>query len=391
MKTLGNEHVLSIGLVTTGLSNAGGMYRVSKEMVKQFVLRKDVKDVTVVVRADLPSDPIEGAVLHPALGPVNYSLLTQWRVFIACMRYLRHCDFIHCLIEPYGPGAALAALILRKPFFISVIGTYSKPPKGSSPHDTIKRLLMRFMYRRAEMLLTMAEHNIRVINEVMTVNNWTFMPNGADLAGFPMPASYAPPAEPFILTVGALKPRKGQDTTVKALALLKDRFPTLRYLIVGRADGFSSFVGRIKAVAEEGGVADRVVFTGRIDDEELIRLYQTCSAFVLAAREVDGSFEGFPTVFYEAHGCGAPVISTYGFSSEYAIKEGYNGFLVQPDDPAALADAIANIVADGALRVQLGKNGRKEAELHSWDHIAAKHIEVYQRGVQKARGSLTQN
>jgi glycosyltransferase involved in cell wall biosynthesis len=82
-------------------------------------------------------------------------------------------------------------------------------------------------------------------------------------------------------------------------------------------------------------------------------------------------------VFYEAHSLGAPVVSTYGFGSEYVIKNGHNGFLVPQDNHVEVADAIRKIVSNPTLRENMSKNGREEARKHSWDDIGVHYLAAY--------------
>lgn len=373
----------SIGFITDGLSSRGGMERYSSFMVGSYMRHPEVSRVTVITLKHTKNDPSEAKVYNEIISG-RYGPKTQISVFWASMKHLRSVDVIHCAIETFGPGAALAALIMRKPFFITLAGTYSVPPKGYSLRAIVKREMIRFMYRNAAQILTMSERNTRLINEVMTVKNWTFTPNGVDIAYFPMRDMSKPLEEQFVMTVGDLKPRKGADTTIEAVGLLKDRFPNLKYKIIGSNTKFPNFVNKLHTLAKSTGLNERVEFLGRVEDDELRRLYQTCTAFVLAARNDNGSFEGFPMVFYEAHACGAPVVSTYGFGSEYVIENGRNGFLVHENDPKALAEAIAKIADNDVLRKSMSENSRKEAEKHTWDMIAQKYyIDIFKSYLSK--------
>jgi phosphatidylinositol alpha-1,6-mannosyltransferase len=236
------------------------------------------------------------------------------------------------------------------------------------------RFLLRFAYKVAAHTTTGSfgtEQKVKAAGVVLA--GCRFIPNGVDEKIFHFDQV---PREDFFMTVGEIKPRKGADLGVKALALLAEEFPALTYKIVGSYKE-NPFVDTIRALAKEAGVSDRVVFTGRIDDRELVSLYNRCRAFVLAARDAAGSFEGFPMVYYEANRCGAPVITTTGFGSEYAIKPGVNGFLVDPEDAPAIADALRRILTDKNLAQQLTQGALNESGKHTWGQLAPSIVAFY--------------
>lgn len=373
---------LTIGCVTSSVSYHGGWDTLSKGIIGAVAKRHDV----IVLTAKGEKNDEVSYPVHSVL-PANYikfHLRNQLGVFIQCLKFFRKCDAIHTFIEPYTPGAALASKVLGIPLFITIAGTYCVIPKAGGLRGLVKRTIMKFMYRQAVFIATGSHRNIELIEEVMPLGKrWKFVPFGVDPEKFKKTREYEKPKHPFILTVGAVKPRKGQDYTIKALALLKDEFPDLRYKIGGGYDPTYPFIKEIKSLIENEGLEGRVEILGRVSDEDVLEFYSTCAVFVLAAQTVEGSFEGFPMVFYEAHSMGAPVISTYGFGSEYVIKNGENGFLVPQENVTELADAIRKIVGNPELREKMSRRGLEEAHRHSWDDIGRYYLEAYDEHVGK--------
>lgn len=373
---------MKIGYITSSISYQGGWDTLSKGIVTAISKHHDVKVLTARgTVSDVASYPVLSVLPKKY---ISFGLMNQLRVFFYCIKHFRDRDALHVLIEPFGPGAALASFFLRLPFFITLAGTYSAIPRGGGLRGLIKRSLMKFMYKKAVYIATGSNRNIELIEEVMSLGNkWKFVPFGVDLEKFKNLKSFEKNADPFILTVGAVKERKGADFVVKALSVLKDEFPNLKYKIAGDDKAKPLFVKRLKELIQDKGLVNRVELLGRVEEEKLLEYYSECVAFVLAAQTIGGAFEGFPMVFYEAQALGAPVISTYGFGSEYVIKDGYNGFLVPQGDYLKLAAAIKKILVNSDLREELSRNSRKEAEKHSWDDVSIHYLDAYKKFIRK--------
>lgn len=374
---------MKIGYVTSSISYHGGWDTLSKGIVTAVSKHYDVKVLTA-----------QGEVNDTAPYPIfsvlpkkytSFGLLNQTRVFLSCLRHLRDRDAIHVLIEPFGPGAALASKVLGIPLFITLAGTYCVIPKAGGIRGFVKRVIMKFMYNQASFIATGSLKNIELIEEVVSIESkWKFVPFGVDPDKFKNDKSYPPPVHPFIFTVGAVKERKGADYVIRALTLIKDEFPNLHYKIAGSDKQKPGFVSYLKDLIKEKGLEDRVEILGRTPDEKLLEYYATCEVFVLAAQTINGAFEGFPMVFYEAHALGAPIITTSGFGSEYVIKDGYNGFLIPQGDYEELADAIRKIVGNPTLRKEMSEHGREEASQHTWDKISEHYVRAYEALVKHA-------
>ncbi|HWJ21306.1 MAG TPA: glycosyltransferase family 4 protein [Gemmatimonadaceae bacterium] len=173
---------------------------------------------------------------------------------------------------------------------------------------------------------------------------------------------------PLLLTVARLVRHKGQDVAIRALARLASDFPTLRYLVVG--DGADE--PRLRALAAELGVEDRVVFTGPLSDDEIAEAYATASVYVGLSRVDNGiNVEGFGISFVEAGASGTPSVAGDSGGVSAAVRDGETGFLVPPEDDAAAAAAIRSLLADPARRAAMGAAARRAVEEHyNWDRVA---------------------
>lgn len=356
---------MHIGFVTSALSSDDGWARYSKSLIESVVKHANV---SVLVEKNVANESKLPNVFQ-VLPPSSFHPRVQLQVYKNVKKHLKGADLVHSLIEPFAPGAAKGAKSIGAKFLMTLHGTYSVPP--SNPFS-VRRFLLKYAYHATSMTTTGSKYTEQKTREQVKFGECRFIPNGVDTASFHL-VEGAISVHPFLLTVGAVKPRKGADITLEAFGLLKDEFPTLELKIVGDISN-AGFVEKLKKRAEELGVSSRVHILGKISDQELLELYNTCTAFVLAARDSDGQFEGFPMVFYEANACGAPVITTRGFGSEYAIKDGQNGFLTEMEHPEQIAECAKKLLSTENLRMQMKSFALQEAENHTWDNIASRFL-----------------
>ena len=146
-------------------------------------------------------------------------------------------------------------------------------------------------------------------------------------------------AGPLELTfLGNVAPRKGLDDLVAGLRRVGRTGVDWRLTVVGDRTVEPAHVAAVEDAVAAAGVADRVRFTGRLDDDAVAaRLRET---HVLA---VPSRYEPFGMVYLEAMGFGCvPVATTAGGAAEF-IRDGESGFLVDPDSPAGVASAVRRL------------------------------------------------
>ena len=176
---------------------------------------------------------------------------------------------------------------------------------------------------------------------------------------------------PMILTVGGLVERKGHDMVIRSLPAVCQRVPDVTYLIVGAG----LFRERLDELAVELGVRDRVVFAGRVPDDELPDVYAMCDVFAMPsrARPTLHDVEGFGLVFLEAGACAKPVVAGRSGGIEDAVVDGYTGLVVDPSDVRDISQALIRLLTDSELRGRLGQQGRDRVEKgRTWSIVGAR-------------------
>ncbi|HXH07208.1 MAG TPA: glycosyltransferase family 4 protein, partial [Vicinamibacterales bacterium] len=178
-----------------------------------------------------------------------------------------------------------------------------------------------------------------------------------------------------VLFAGRILPHKGLDDLVDALP------PDLPLEIAGPAPD-AGYLAQLRARA----AGRRVRFLGVLPDEALVAAYRRALCVVLPSvhRDREGRDTRVPEllgqVLLESLACGTPVIATAVASLPEIVDDGVTGFLVPPNDPAALRDRLERYRADRALVERMGAAGRAAMlERFRWDDVVERCLEIYRR------------
>ena len=197
--------------------------------------------------------------------------------------------------------------------------------------------------------------------------------HGLDLARFgPFERALAArdggqPSDPvIILSVGRAVEKKGYDTLLRALAMLAPRF-SFRFVHVGGGEELP----KLKALASSLGLAAYTEWKGALAQDEVLALYRQADIFALACRiSQDGDRDGLPNVLVEACSQKLVCVSTFVSGVPELLSDGVNGVVVEPENPPALAAALARLIADPALREKLGEAAERRVREH-FDHVSS--------------------
>ena len=166
-----------------------------------------------------------------------------------------------------------------------------------------------------------------------------------------------------VLFVGNITPRKGVDTLIDGLAAAAG---DAELTVVGKpAD--EGYLSRCHDRVVDHGLSERVTFTGGIDDDALAAAFR--EHHVVA---VPSQYEGYGIVYLEGMSFGLPAIAARAGGATDLVTDGKNGFLVDPGDAAAVADAITTLAADRDRLATMGQAARKRYETQpDWAETAA--------------------
>jgi phosphatidylinositol alpha-mannosyltransferase len=197
------------------------------------------------------------------------------------------------------------------------------------------------------------------------------IPNGVDCSGFGN-------AEPFpgwpgdggaLFFIGRIdEPRKGLPVLLAAMPAIVERHPDVRLLVAGPGD-----VDEIRSSLTPD-LVDRVEFLGLVSEADKARAFMSADVYV--APNTGG--ESFGIVLLEAMASGTPVLASDLEAFRRVTAQGHAGAHFANEDPADLARAAADLLADAAERRRLAAAGRERALEFDWSTVARRVVEVYE-------------
>ncbi|MEE8494258.1 MAG: glycosyltransferase family 1 protein [Nitrospirales bacterium] len=292
---------------------------------------------------------------------------TQWWDQVTLPRQLAQ-DQVSAFLSPYYKGPLLApcpvVLTIHDLFFINY------PGRRRLLYDAFMTGLARLHASRATAIIADSEYSKRTILKRLGVDaaKVSVIPDalGAEFKPTPLPddvrARYGID-RPYILYVGNFKPHKNLPRLLQAYAKLPDSLRGSHRLVL--AGGDHTHQQELERLARTLEVADSVLFPGLIAGPDLPALYSGSALFILPSLE-----EGFGLPAVEAMACGAPVVA----SNRAAIPEVVESaaILFDPEDSAAIADAMVQVLSMTELQETLRQRGLARAREFSPDRTSGR-------------------
>lgn len=299
--------------------------------------------------------------------------------FFAIRRLMRSADIIHAFdVFPFGIIAYIASFGLCKKIVLTAMGSGSLVPLYSFWH----RWLSALAFRRADAVVTISRFmRDEIFKKVPDISIFVIAP-GIDrsiLEERDEATAKVRAYQPYLLSVGALRWRKGYALTIRAFAKIKKEFPDMQYVIVGKRYADKEYEKLVRIIREEG-LEGSVYILDSIDTDEAKReLYRGAELFGLLSQNVHHDVEGFGIVFLEAAAAGLPVVGSKGCGVEDAMQEGVNGILVDSSDADAFAEAVIRIKKTPGLLDAMSKASREYAKRFLWEDKIRAYGEAYRR------------
>lgn len=341
--------------------------------VRQLAERLRLRDHRVLVLAPASApveDPFVRVVGRPVRVPYNGSVApicptpTSARRIRTALREFRP-DVVHAH-EPLVPGTGMfAARAARVP----VVATFHAYADRAAVFSAVAPAL-RPLWRRLDVRLAVSEAAAAFVSRRLR-GPVRIVPNGVEVELFASAEPAELPEGRRILFVNRLDPRKGFRVMVEAFGRVVERHPEALLVVAG--DGSEREALRDLAPSAR----ERVVMLGAVPHGDLPPYHAASEVFCAPAV----GRESFGIVLVEAMAAGLPVVASDIPGYREVVRDGVDGLLVPPRDPAALADAVSRLLADPGLAATYAEAGRARAPRYSWDAVAAEIEEVYAEAV----------
>ena len=282
-------------------------------------------------------------------------------------------------LTSYYKYPALAARLCRVPIVWFV---------REDPESKRGRRLFPWIRRLADVIVTVSYDTREKMFSGKAPANAKVVHNGVDLQEFsPEPNRCLheqfklSPQLKLVGTVSSLEERKGVEFLLRAVSIIKRRNENFRLIIVGEdRSRDKSYLGKMRRIIEEEDISRLVILAGPRPD--VARLMNGLDVFVLPTL-----WEGLARTILEAMACGLPVVATRVGGNPEQVRHDFNGLLVPPGDPQALAEAIACLLEDDRKRSQMGRAGRLRAEREFSLPGHVREVEKIYRGLRHKRWS----
>lgn len=371
---------MKVLIITANVSDKSGWGRSSRSIVEELV----AQGVKVEIMSEQPPDKDITCVWHP-LYPLS-ARFALWgffqNIWTAHVAACKGIDVVHALDGwPFGVYGYAGVLGSKRKFFITGVGTYSVAPL----YSRVRGLFLRIAYAHAHKIFCISEYvkkqlALAGINEskLVTVHlGATPLPevSSDEINQLRQKYHIAPDRFPIVLTVGAIKDRKGQMHTLRAVELLKKKYPAILYIAVGSRLPPSYATGMEEyAVAHK--LQDTLLIISGADDRVLSFFYSICSVFALNSTTYthDHHFEGFGLVVVEGYQFGKPAVGSLNCGIEDAITDGITGLLARQKDPEDIANKISKVLDNIDF---FSKNAKMRYTNFSWDTTVKTYIDFY--------------
>lgn len=317
--------------------------------------------------------------VNDSVARITLSFHLASRVMDICAR--ERFDVLH-FHEPLMPALPLTMLRLARNVGVATVGTFHAFAKSNIGYYYGRPLLKPYLHRLDEAIAVSpaARDFVRQYFDI----DPRVIPNGVDVEMFRpghAPIRHLRDDRVNVVFVGRLEKRKGLRDLLLAYAVMKERFPRSRLIIVGD--------GPLRSVVEQHISKRRlqdVVLAGFVPESVKPRYYATADIFCAPAT----GGESFGIVLLEAMASGVPVVCTEVPGYLTVVEPGVDSLTVRPKRPAELAQTLTVLARDAELRRRLGEAGLRKAQRYSWREVTGQVLAVYQdarRAPRFARGA----
>jgi glycosyltransferase involved in cell wall biosynthesis len=360
---------LGIGVDILAPHNSGALTKESMDGVSVYRFRYVLPEVlqTLCYRSGIPEN-LRGSTWAKLQLPLLSSAFILQTII-----HTMSCQVIHAHWTIAGLAGVIAGRLLGKPVVMTLHHGTSRPIGK----------IERYVIEHVDYVVCNSTFTLSNTLKMTKPRAYKVIPPGTDVNKFkPLSKKQSradliptiPPDRPLIYSLGRLIEWKGHRYLIDALTLLNSE--PKPHLIIG-GDGYLR--NDLETYARAKGVKDRTTFLGFIPYDITPKWFSAVDVYVQPSIiDQSGNTEGLGMTPMEALACEIPCVASKVGGIPDVIKDGINGYLVEPANPEALANRISILLRDKDLRMRMGKQGRSfVVDNFSWEAKAREIIEIY--------------
>ena len=313
--------------------------------------------------------------------------------------FIKEHDLDYDLYHGHYVDAGIVALdvarAMNKPVYFTAhsLGAWKRDQMGGDPDEMEKKF--NFQHRIAEEIRIFDSVNAQSLTSIVQqeklkelsdyeADNIVIIPPGVDVHHFYPPREgeekvHTSLPEKYVFCLSRIDTNKGHDLLLHAWDLVRKEIEGIDLVIGGGSPNPKprelGVFATMDKIINEAGMQERVTRIGYVPNEMMRPYYQQAELFVMPSL-----FEPFGMTSQEAMGCGTPVVASKFGGIRNTIRNGFNGFLVDPSNPREFADAILELLKDDKRCKEIGQNAYEVIlEEYSWEAIARRHLDPMSR------------
>ncbi|MFP3860026.1 MAG: glycosyltransferase [Bacteroidales bacterium] len=302
-------------------------------------------------------------------------------------------DLFHGHYVDAGIVALDVAKAFDKPAFFTAhsLGAWKKEDMGGDPEEMEEKYnFKKRINEEIRIFKSVNAHSLtsdvqkEKLKELYGIEDPTIeiIPPGVDIHTYKKPKdakkSSSDLPDKYIFCLSRIDANKGHDLLLNAFDIVSKEIDDIHLVIGGGSPNpkprEKEVYDNMKKIIKEKNI-ERVHIIGYVPDDKLVQYYQQAEFFVLPS-----IFEPFGMTSQEAMACGKPVIASKYGGIKQILSHNKNGFLVDPKNSQEFADAMIKLLKDDNLKQRLGDEANRIIqEEYSWEAMAEKHINFYQK------------
>lgn len=301
-------------------------------------------------------------------------------------------DIIHCH-HPFVLGAEGArwADRLKVPLFFTFHTQYEQyahyVPFPEELVKSVSKSVVSSYSKRCSVIITPGTAIVEQLKGYGITENVVHMPNSINLSSFSSPDKNIirekfniGADEKLLVYVGRMAQEKNIPMMIDSFSLINAKVPS-RLMIIGEGPELENF----KAYTKEKNLSDRIIFTGRVEYNQIPDYYGSADTFIITS-----TTEVKPLALLEAMASGLPIVAVNACGASDTIIDGFNGILTK-ESKEEFADAVIKVITNEELLKMMSKNSIKVSEEYSAETVTDKLLELYKKAIKNKKISSHRN